>query len=201
LLGGGRGTLHWDRLHRRPEQLHIVAIGPIHRQPHGNTIGFSQHAAFDPRLTPVRWVGPGFSPHPGGLWSWPHPCSANSSPVPSIHRNAPARPAIASRTPPQQPILENAGGPWSRSRFSFGPTPSTGNQCGAHRKYHWRIFDPAPAAGLRPTDGYSHAEAIGGPAPPIAPPTPEMIRWWDWSVWLGRCAWVGVPLVFWLLSF
>jgi hypothetical protein len=56
-------------------------------------------------------------------------------------------------------------------------------------------------AGLRPKGGYSPAGAVGEPVPSIAPPTPEMTRWWDWSVWLGRCVWAGAPLVFWLWSF
>ena len=52
---------------RRPYQLHVVAVGAIHCQPHGNTLGFGQQAAFHALLTPIRGVGAGFPPAQGGL--------------------------------------------------------------------------------------------------------------------------------------
>ncbi len=66
LLRPRRRALHWDTVHGSPYQLHIVAMGPIHCQPHRNPLGFRQHTAFDARLTAVRGVGTGVPPPPKG---------------------------------------------------------------------------------------------------------------------------------------
>ncbi len=83
LLRAGRRALHWDTVNGSPYQPHIVAMGPIHCQPHRNPLGFRQHTAFDARLTAVRGVGTGFQPTrqvdtvPGpaelARWNWRRP--------------------------------------------------------------------------------------------------------------------------------
>ena len=64
---GGRRARHRQAVHRSPHQLHIVAVGPVHCQPNRNTVGVGQQTAFDAPLTPIRGVGPGFSPPKGDL--------------------------------------------------------------------------------------------------------------------------------------
>ena len=56
-----------------------------------NTPGFGQQTALNAGLTPVRGVGTGFPPRPGGIWLWLRPCSANSSPDPSVGKPARSR--------------------------------------------------------------------------------------------------------------
>ena len=66
MFRAGRWAWHGEAVHRSPHQLHIVAVGPIYRQPHRNTPGFGQQTALNAGLTPVRGVGTGFSPRPRG---------------------------------------------------------------------------------------------------------------------------------------
>ena len=65
--GPGAGRGHRQAVQRRPSQLHVVAVGPVHCQPYGNTLGFGQQTAFDAPLTPVRGIGAGFPPPKGDL--------------------------------------------------------------------------------------------------------------------------------------
>ena len=65
----GRRPRPGEAVHRSPHQLRVVAVGPSHRQPHRNALGFGQQAAFDADLTPVRGVGTGCPPE--GIWLWP----------------------------------------------------------------------------------------------------------------------------------
>ena len=186
MLRSRRRSLHREAVHRGPHQLHVVAVGPIHRQPHRNAPGLGQQAALDPGLAPVGRVGTGFSPRPRGTWSWPRSYSANSSPDPSIHRNVPTPSAIVPGTPRRRPIPESADGPWSRSKCRWHPRPSTGSRCAARRRYRWRRSGPAPGAGLRPGDGCSPAGESGGPVPPKVRRTPDRSRWWGWPERPGR---------------
>ena len=92
---------HGETIRRSPHQLHVMAVGPLHRQPHRDALGFGQQTAFDPALTPVRGVGAGFSPPPKGalvmapsmlsqLQSMPCNSSYCSSPFRHSSRNTPA---------------------------------------------------------------------------------------------------------------
>ena len=74
-LWGGSRALYREAVQRSTRQLHVVAVGPVHRQSHRNTPSFGQQTAFDAGFTPVRGVGTGFSPRPGGTWLWLRPCS------------------------------------------------------------------------------------------------------------------------------
>ena len=197
MLRAGRWAWHGEAVHRSPHQLHIVTVGPVHCQSHRNAPGFGQQTAFDAALAPVRGVGAGFSPRPRGIWSTPRPCSANSSPNPSVRHSVPARSAIAPGTPRRRPIPESADGPWSRSKCSWRPTPSTGNRCAARRRYRWHRSGPEPGAVLRPKGGYSPAWESVGLAPPTGRRIPERNWWWGWQAWLGLLGGAGVA---WILS-
>ena len=67
ILWDGRRSGHRQTVHRNPHQLHVVAVGPVHRQTHWNTLGFGQQATLDAPLTPVGGVGAGFFPPKGDL--------------------------------------------------------------------------------------------------------------------------------------
>ena len=67
MIWAGCRSGYRQAVQRRPYQLHVVAVGAIHCQPHWNTLGFGQQAAFDALLTPIRGVGTGFPPAQGGL--------------------------------------------------------------------------------------------------------------------------------------
>ena len=77
LLQSGFRTRCHQAVQGRPHQLHVVAIGPVHRRTHWNALGLGQQAALDAPLTATGGVGAGFPP-PGVIWSWPRPCSTNS---------------------------------------------------------------------------------------------------------------------------
>ena len=90
-LRGGSRALYREAVQRSTRQLHVVAVGPVYRQSHRNTPSFGQQTAFDAGFTPVRGVGTGFSPRPGGTWLWLHPCSRKlqSRPFNSSYRSSP----------------------------------------------------------------------------------------------------------------
>ena len=192
MLWAGCRSWHRQAVHRRPYQLHVVAVGPVHRQSHRqshrNARGFSQQAALDAPLASVGGVGAGFPPRPGETWSWRRPGSANSSPDPSGHHSVPAPPATVPGTPQRQPIPESADGRWSPNRCPWRPRPSTGSPCAARRRCHWRKCGREPGAGRRRTDGCSHARGSGAPALPKAHRRSGKRRWWDWSWWPGQHA-------------
>ena len=66
MLWAGHGSGHGQAVHRGSHQLHVVAVGPIHRQTHRNALGFGQQAALDASLTSIGGVGAGFPPPPRG---------------------------------------------------------------------------------------------------------------------------------------
>ena len=148
LVWTGRRSRHGQAVHRGPHQFHVMTVRPVHRQTHRNALGFGQQATLDPAFAAVSGVGAGFFPRPRAIWSWRRPYSANSSPAPSVRHSVPVPPATAPRTPQRQPIPESAGGRWTRSRCPWRPAPSTGSQCAARRRCHWRrcVRDPRPAA-------------------------------------------------------
>ena len=163
------------------------------------------------RLTPVLprsvGLGPVFPPAQGGLGYGSIHAQESSSPDPSIHHNVPVPPAKAARRPRRRPIPESGDGPWSRSKCSWRPTPSTGNRCAApgnrcaaHRRYRWRRSGLEPGAVLRPRGGYLLAWESVGPAPPTGRRIPERNWWWDWLAWLGLRGGAGVTWVLLLWS-
>ena len=77
-------------LQRGPEQFHVMAVGPVHRQTRRHSLGLGQQAAFDAAFAPVCGIETRFFPSPGALWSWPRPYSPNSSPTRHNSRNTPA---------------------------------------------------------------------------------------------------------------
>ena len=185
----GRRPVHRHAVHRGPHQLHVVAVGPVHRQTHRNARRFSQQAALDAPFASVGGIGAGSPPpRPGEIWSWRRPCSANSSPTPSVRHSVPVPPAITPGILLRRPTAESAGGRWTRSRCLWRPTLSTGSRCAVHRRCRWRKCGREPGAGRRRTDGCSHAGGSAAPAPPRVSRKSGNRRWWDWSWWLGQSA-------------
>ena len=183
-------------VHRGPYQLHVMTVGPVHRQTHRNALSFGQHGCPAPKnseiFASVSGVGAGFSPRPGPIWSW-GPCSANSSPVPSIRHSVQAH-------PPQfqegNPFLKaqvgggsgaNAGGV---QRFPL----ATGAQDVENAVGAGPVRNPGAASGK---GGYSPVGEGVGPAPSTVRRIPGRSRWWGWSEWPGRRGVVGAV---WILS-
>src|SRR4029453_15928412 len=60
-------ALHWDARDRVAYQLHVMAIGPRHRQADGHTVAFGQQTAFHACFTAVGGIGTDFFPAQRGF--------------------------------------------------------------------------------------------------------------------------------------
>ena len=86
-------------------------------------------------------VGTGFSPRPGGIWSRPRPCSANSSPNPSNRHSVSA---TAPGTPRRRPMkAQVGGGAGANARGIQGWQPVVEDAVGAGP-----VRDPRPPQGM-----------------------------------------------------
>ena len=121
-------------------------LAPSTARPTGTHWASVNRLRLTPRLPRSVGLAPVF-PRPRETWSWHRPGSPNSSPAPSVRHSVPVPPATVPGTPQRRPILESAGGRWTRSRCPWRPRLSTGSRCAARRRFHWRRYGREPAAG------------------------------------------------------
>ena len=122
MLWTGFWPWYAQTVHRGPHQLHVMTVGPVHRQTHRNALSFGQQAALDATFASVSGVGAGFSPHPGAIWSWRRPYSANSSPVPSVEQ-PPFQSHPHSRNTPAATHCWKRRWAWRRANGESTPPP------------------------------------------------------------------------------
>ena len=148
-------SFHRNTFYRGLCHFAIMAIGAINRQPHRNTVTFSQQAAFNAVFSPVRRVWACFFPRPAGLLSWRHPSIARTSQFLSVHHNRVATASIVSRKRPLLPIPESGNEPYCWNKYRFHSRRSTDSRFAVRKKSHPLPGDPALSACRRQSDGYS----------------------------------------------
>src|SRR6516164_3502044 len=165
LLRGGLGAYDGNTLQRCFDQLHVVAVGAVDGQPHGNALPLDQQAAFDALLGAIGGVFARLFPPRGVPWSCTRPCSTNSSRCLSSSRIPATLPSTSGRRPRPQPTVGSGHGRWTRGKRPWHRALSTDSQCGARRKWHPYRHGREWAACRRQRDGCSRGaeSAIGSP--------------------------------------
>jgi hypothetical protein len=194
-LLGGAGPLHHAAVHRVFHQFQVGAVGPGHHHAHGHPVALGQQTAFAPALGPVGGIGAGFFPPRVGPSSSPHPCSASSSPAPSIPHTVPPPPATASGIPPRLPTPETGHGPWNGDTSPWPPERPPDSRYASHRKWPRHTGDREPGVARRQSAGCSEARARRPPTRPRGRPRLE-----SWSSLCSRLPVAGFVSVFWLCS-
>src|SRR5262249_1649123 len=116
----------WNTLQRFPRQLHVVAIGAVHRHADRNAAGLDQQAAFDTLLRAIGRVFACLFPPRGVLSSGTRPCSAKTNqglsglgrplgPHPTCFETRPRAPILGSGRAPSNP-----GKTWWHPELSIG---------------------------------------------------------------------------------
>src|SRR5579871_1364880 len=134
-VGAGPGAFGvvGDTLQRGFDQLHVVAVGAVHRYPDRDAVGLDQQAALDAPFGPVGRVFPGLFPPRGVPWSCTRPYSATTSRcLSSRRRPSDPSPTGPGRRPPS-PSVGSGRGRWNRGRSGWRRGPSTDSRCGARR--------------------------------------------------------------------
>ncbi len=143
-----------DTRKRRLDHLAVMAIGPGNRHANRDTVGFRQQTAFNAFLSPIRRVGPGFSPRPAGPWSWPHPSTAKTNQSLSARHSLPEpRPRVSERLPLAS-IPEIANEPCCSSKCLSHSKRSIGSRFTTQRGCHPSPAGPGLSAGPRRNDAY-----------------------------------------------
>src|SRR5919108_4530003 len=112
VLGCWRRMRNHEALERRPHQLHIMPVGAIHRQPHGDAVALGQQTTLDPAFGTVGGIWPGFFPLQAEPWSLRRPCSASSSRSPAVRQTVPPPLARGPGKRPLRPRPETGRGRW-----------------------------------------------------------------------------------------
>ncbi len=149
-----RWPFHRNTFYRCLCHFAVMAVGAINRQPHRNTATFRKQTAFNAFFSPVRRVWAGFSPHPAGLLSWPHPLIAKTSQCLSVHHNRPELLSRVSEKRPLVPIPEIANAPYCWNKYRFHLMRSTGNRSAVQKISHPALGDPALSACRRQSGAY-----------------------------------------------
>jgi len=99
LLGRRLGSLDRDRVERRREQLQVVAVGAVMRQPDRDPCSLAENRTFRPFLALSVGFGPVLAPPSGALVIAPSAASqAQSIPTTWSYSNSPCR-QISANTP------------------------------------------------------------------------------------------------------
>ena len=143
----GCGTSQRHRLQCGPQQFGVVTVGAVDGNAQRDAAGVSDDRAFDAELAAIRWVFPGFFPHPAAPWFAPRPNFATASRCRVAcrrfagisSRNAERRAACST--------LESTDAPcWTNQ--TEAAAPSTGNLYAAGKRYR------------RPLHANSHADDL-----------------------------------------
>jgi len=142
------GAVHRNALQSFVDQFLIMHIRAGDGDSDGHAATVRQHGPLDTQLATIRWVFPGFFPHPAVPWSSPRPNFATASRFPCSRRTLPERDARVFRTRRVQPIPENRRGPRCPNRIALASL-STDNQSAERTESRSRRFVMANA-GDRP---------------------------------------------------
>lgn len=159
---------------------HVMAVGAINSQPHGNTGGFTQQASFHAAFGSVRRIWPGFFPRPAGLWSWRRPSTATTNSILSTRRTHEALSSTISGKHRLWSTLETGNVQLNFCRFLSHSTRSIGNRSSTQKRFHSSLPDHQPEAAPLRTYAYSYASA----ATSQSSPTICLKRNTEFSPWL-----------------
>ncbi len=130
---------HWPIRHHsfkcRLNQFHVVAVGSIRTHPYGNTLSFSQQAAFGSLLASVCRIRASTLTPQAEPWSWLHPSLATPNLGHALCRILLTRVAIESRRYQRLAKAETDHAQCSVPRIPEAKL-STGSRCASRRRSH-----------------------------------------------------------------
>ncbi len=156
-------SFHRNAFHRLPRQLEVVDVRSRDGQSHRDAVRFDQQTSLGAGFGSIRGIRTGFSPPPAAPSSSPHPCSAKTSPTPSVRHILPVRFATISGTPPPASIPETAGGRSSSNKSPWHSTHSIDSRSEARTGA--RPSHPDRLAGVVPGPGGLRSRAPATTAP------------------------------------
>lgn len=127
----------------------IVSVGSGHRHRQRNATTVSQHRTLDTEFSAVGGVFSGFFPRPAVTSSSPHPNFAISTRCRAVDHTPSGKLATISRRHPTLATPESSDVPCSTNQSTWA-TPSTGNPCGASKRFR-QSRAVASRAGDRPS--------------------------------------------------
>jgi hypothetical protein len=166
LFLGRLWTFNHQTLNGLPCQLHLMPVGPVHRQADRDPVSFREHPAFDPALRSVGGIWSRLLPPPTALWSSRRPCATRPNLCLSTPQIGPHRLAPDAGRPPPQPTLDPDHGPASRDTSRSGQALSISSRCARPKKWPPHTGGRGRGDVRHPTDAYSHGRATSAATPP-----------------------------------
>ena len=167
-LGSRLRSLDWDRVERRLQELVVVAVGAVVRQPDRDPAALAENRTFRLFFALSVGFGPVFGPPSGALVIAPSAASHDQSiPTSLSYSHNPCR-QISANTPPA-PTPETAGAPNSTNRSRLRSTRSTASPYPERAGSRPSPRGPPPATDASRADETAAREEAARSAPTTSP--------------------------------